>query len=554
MKRQNRLAAIVLDVTAVFGLFVLVTGGLRAKRIAGVPDFSLTLFGPFLLPLALCLALGYEPEGSRVLPRIKRVAAWFDAAATATQRKWLWGSITTVVLMHATVVYLRYAAFLSSMDLAIYANACHGGLYSTMKGDVWLLADHFEPVLLLFAPMCRMFSPALSLLAVQTIGWGVGAGGIYALATRSGYRPALAWLCSLLYLYFTGHVTIAYYDFHLLALMLALVPWLWWAVVAERYALLILFGLLYIGLKESAPLSLAGLGLLLALTGKQKPKRLWVGLGFVVVGGATFVFIMTVVYPAFRNGEGTMYFAKYYSHLGQNLTEVMQTALTRPGYFLAQLLRVPKLYYLWGLFVPFLFFPLRYPLYFLPVLPPILVNILSNNESLISRGFHYEAEIYPALFAMAVIAFARTRWVGLWLAALLVGFTAPSPMSVSRMLLPNKVQRTLQAELSAHVPHDKAIAAPQRIATHLTDRDRLYMFDYWLMENDWKRADIVVVGFHGTSLGWYSWSVLQEEKLPQMLPNLRLIYESPTDPRFQVFEVIDHDYPVSIESDEQAYR
>ena len=47
--------------------------------------------------------------------------------------------------------------------------------------------------------------------------------------------------------------------------------WLWWAVAAERYNWLVALGTLYLGLKESAALSLVGLGLFLALSGLLFP-------------------------------------------------------------------------------------------------------------------------------------------------------------------------------------------------------------------------------------------------------------------------------------------
>jgi hypothetical protein len=197
------------------------------------------------------------------------------------------------------------------------------------------------------------------------------------------------------------------------------------------------------------------------------------------------------------------------------------------------------LQYLVRLFAPFLFFPVRYPRYFLPVLPAILVNILSNQAAMYGGSFHYEAEIFPALFAMAVIVFAKhTQLRAIWLACVLVMFTSSSPLAVARLSLPTSQQRRLATLLAAHVPRDRAIAAPQRIAAHLTDWTRLYMFDYWQMEDDWKRADIVVVGFHGRSLGWYPWQTLEYEKLPRMLPGLRLLYQDVLDPRFRVFEVL----------------
>jgi hypothetical protein len=167
----------------------------------------------------------------------------------------------------------------------------------------------------------------------------------------------------------------------------------------------------------------------------------------------------------------------------------------------------------------------------------VLVNILSNDPNLLGRTYHYEAEISPALFAMAVIAFTASRLRPLWLAVLLVAFTAPSALGVARWNVPTPAQRRLLAQLREHVPHDKAIAAPQRIAAHLTDRERLYMFDYWQMEDDWKRADIVVLGYHGDSMGWYSTKTFELEKFPKMLPGLRQIYQDPKDPKFRLYEV-----------------
>lgn len=535
---SGRFAASVVDLSSLVGVFILCTGGLRTRHNPVLGDLNLTSYGPFFLPLALCLVFGFVPAGSRAVPTAKRWAATFDALASRVQVRWLALSVSVAVAAHALVVFLRYYSFQAAMDLAIYANACHGALYSTMKGDVWLFADHFEPLLLLFTPLCRAFSPAVSLLAVQTIGWGVGAFGIYALARQQGYRASLAWLCAMLYLNFSGHATIAYYDFHLLSLTLALVPWMWWAVASRRYGWLIALGLTYLGLKESAPLSLAGLGAFLVLTAKGERKRRNVGIAFVVIGALVFVVIMKVVYPAFRSGEGTMYFAKYYGHLGKDLPEFVKTALTRPVYFAYHLLKPAKLWYVACLLAPFLFVPLLRPIYLLPVLPAILVNILSNNTTLISRTYHYEAEIFPALFAIAVGAMPTPRVRDVWLATLLVCFTSVSALGIARWSFPTPAQRRLASLLAAHVPHDRAVAAPQRIAAHLTDRPKLYMFDYWKMEDDWKRAEIVVTGFHGGWLGWYSWQTLQNKKLPRMRPYLRELYRDPEDPTFQVFEVL----------------
>jgi uncharacterized membrane protein len=534
---KRRVAAWLVDASTLFGLFVYVTGGFwhRAHGRGLGFDIDLTSYGVFFWPVVLCLVLELQP-GGYVLPTLARASSLFEAWPRRNAAAFVALTLGFLTAAHSGAVYFRYMSFQTGMDLAIYANACRNGLFSTMKGDVWLLADHFEPLLLPFTPLCRRFDPALVLLLAQEIAFGAGAFGVYALGRVRGWKRTHAWLLGMLYLGFAGNVTVAYYDFHLLALALGFIPWLWWALEAERYAYAVLLALLYLGLKESAPLSLVGLGGYLLWVG-PKPRR-FLGLFFVVAGSATFLVIMKVVYPLFRHGEETMYFAKYYGHLGNNLSEFAHTLLTRPFYFISTLLTRPKIDYMIVVFAPFLYLPVVRPLYLLPIAPALLVNIASNDPNLLSAAYHYEAEIYPALFAMALIGFGTTRLRAVWLAALLVLYSAPSATSTVRRNQPTAVQKRLRIQLERYVPRDVAVAAPQRLAAHLTRIPRLYMFDYWHMEQDWKRADVVVVGYPGERLGWYRWTVLEYLKLPRMMPLLRQRYQDPNDPHFRVFEVL----------------
>ena len=534
------MAARLVDYGAYAGVLVLIVGVLRLASDPTLPNVSRLLYATPFAPAIACLVLGRRPAGSRVLTWLDRASAWIDALPPHRRQRYVVLSIAVAVLAHVAGAYLRHLSFGSGMDLAIYANACRGKLFSTMKGDVWLLADHFEPVLIVFAPLCRVLPPAVTLLTVQMACFGVGALGIHALARHEGWRPSLAWLVALLYLGFWGNAITVYHDFHLIALALGLVPWLWWALQTRRYAWVLVLILLHLGLKETASLSVVGFGAYLVLRRQEdergSARRL--GLLLVVVGALSFVAIMRVVYPFFRAGEETMYFAKYYGHLGKNLSEFLAAAVTRPQDFVGTLLHPWKLRYLAAVLAPFLALPIVRPIYLLPIAPALLVNMLSSEWLMVSRSYHYESEIYPVLFAMSVIAFRSAKLRALWLAVLLVVFTIPGVFVVARLRLPTADQWRLLAQLAAHVPRDRAIAAPQRIAVHLTDRDRLYMFDYRGMEEDWKRADVVVIGYHGEDMGWYTRKVFEEEKLPKILPSLRLYYEDPADPRFRLYEVL----------------
>ncbi len=528
------------DCSACAGLLVLVIGALRVRWDPTLPNVDRILYGTLFLPAVACLVFGYRPTGSRVLAWLEGLSARIDALPSDARRRYVVSSIALVTLGHAIGTYLRHASFRTGMDLAIYANACRGMLFSTMKGDVWILADHFEPMLIVFAPLCRVFPPAVTLLTIQIMCFGVGALGVHALARHEGWKPALAWLVALLYLGFAGNVSQAYHDFHLITLAMGIVPWLWWMLQTRRYEWVLALSLLYLGLKESAALSLIGLGAYLVLRRQDdddrgRTRRL--GALLMVLGALSFVIVMEVIFPFFRGGEASVYFGKYYGHLGRSLAEFLATIATRPQDIMRTLLHPWKLRYVAGVLAPFLAFPLVRPVYLLPIAPALLINMLSNEWPLVSRSFHYESEIYPALFAMAVIAFKAPRVRAAWLAVMLLVFTVPGIFGVARLHGPTLDQRRLHAQLEAHVPRHKAIAAPQRIAAHLTDRERLYMFDYVGMEEDWRRADVVVLGYHGDEMGWYSRGVFEKELLPKMLPSLRLVYEDPADRRFRLYEV-----------------
>ena len=54
----GRIAAVLVDVSSLAGLFILCTGGVRTRHNPLLGDLNLTAYGPFFLPLALCLVFG----------------------------------------------------------------------------------------------------------------------------------------------------------------------------------------------------------------------------------------------------------------------------------------------------------------------------------------------------------------------------------------------------------------------------------------------------------------------------------------------------------------
>lgn len=525
------------DLSTCAGL-VLLFSGISQLRLPVLGELRWGTYGGCFLPLAACLVFGIRAERSALFMLIERWRPRLDALPAGAMTLLLWASMAVICVGHGVVVFRRHLGFMTGMDLAIYANACRGALYSTMKGDVWIFADHFEPILLLFTPLCRVTSsPAGALLVVQLFAFACGGHGIFALARTQGWSASSAWLASIVYLLFAGTVAPAYYDFHLIALALGLIPWIWYALRARRYRLLLSLGLLSLGLKESAALSLAGFGAYLLC--QREPQQRRVGMIFVAAGVTTFLLISNVVFPLFRHGEGTMYYSKYYGHLGSSPSEIIKNVVARPALLVETLFTSAKIKYVLALLLPFLLIHVRKPVLLLPVLPAIAINVLSNDPYLIKSICHYDSEIYPALFAMGVIAFTQAgRFRALWLAVMVVACLGPSPVAVARGIVVNQHHARLRKQLEDYAPHDRSIAAPQAIAAHLTDRKGLYMFDYFGMQDDWSRAEVVLIGFATPMAGIYRWSTLNRTILPEMEKRMRLVFQAPDDPRFRLYETM----------------
>lgn len=517
------------DVTAIIGVLVFLTGGLflRSDEAAIRVWVDLRAFGPWWCVLALAYWVGRDTAVTRLLRATER---WVMGLEDIAWRRISVALLALLAIAHTLATIQRHLAFETGMDLTIYANACRNGLFSTTKGDVWLFADHFEPVLWLFGPLCKILDPAIVLLVAQGTALGLGAVGIAELARSSGASRLTAFALAFLFAQGAAVLQTVYYDFHLLALVIAVYPWLWFAIVRRRWALSLTLALLALGLKESVGPTLAGLGAYLVL---QRDRRV-AGVVAMVLGTVTFGVVLAVVYPHFRSGEGTAYFAKYYGHLGSDFGSFARTLLTRPFYVLSTLLTPKKLSYIVRILAMTGFVVLLRPRLLLPALPALLINLLSNDPNLFSFHYHYEAEIIPMLVC-GIIADppkwtykAITPWRAFAFAQLLA--LGMSPTAALRTFAPTADDYALQKALHERVVKvsaREAVAATQRVAAHLTEIPRLYIIDYLGHERDYQRADVVVAAYPDHKLGFVDAAEFERTTVPLLDATLSKTYEDP---------------------------
>lgn len=307
-----------------------------------------------------------------------------------------------------TALAIRKHAALEShgSDLGIFVNLfwnlTHGGGWYSGMLERHFFGEHFSPLLILIAPLYRLWPAPECLLAVQSAALALAAWPIYLYArSRLGHGAGLVAMYA--YFVYPPVLGIALHDFHEVALAVPLLGFaMWWFSRGRTvFAVLALAGAVLC--KEELALTVAGVGGYLLFT-----RRDWkTGAGLLVAGLAVCFLLVSAVMPAFRGGP--LPFADRYSHLVGESGGILAMLWQHPVRLLATCCEADKWRYLLDLLRPLGFLPLLAPFECLPALPTLARNLLSNHEPQFSIYFHYPAPMVPFLFMAVVAGLERAR-------------------------------------------------------------------------------------------------------------------------------------------------
>ncbi|MGW5265523.1 DUF2079 domain-containing protein [Microbispora sp. NPDC004025] len=315
-----------------------------------------------------------------------------------------------------TLSLLRFAHFqVATYDLVIFDQAVRGysrfsaptvplrGVTGGFGMDYIQLADHFSPILAVLAPFYWLHDGPETLLVAQAVLFALAIPFIW-MFTRRVLGTPHAYLVSAAYAISWPIAQATAVEFH----EVAFVPLLS-AIAIERLhagrrlpGLLAVLGLLLT--KEDMGLLVAGLGVWLFLTGQRR-----LGAGLAVAGVAVFQVVRKFLIPL--AGGNPAYYTRY-SKLGEDLPQMLWSAVTRPHEFAAMLFDDHSKWDTWGLLLwPALFLCLLSPLV-LAALPLILERLLADSDNWWSTGWHYDAFVVVIVLLAGVDGAARLiRWL-----------------------------------------------------------------------------------------------------------------------------------------------
>ena len=299
----------------------------------------------------------------------------------------------------------------SSWDLAVYteyvkqAAGWHAPVSDVRTAGFNLLGDHFQPIVMVIAPLFRVIPSAATLVAVQAL---LAALSVFpvsqAAREKFGVGPSRA--IAVAYGFSWGLQQMANFDFHEIAFAVPLLAFSLSALVRGHIKAAVWWALPLVLVKEDQGFTVAAIGLYLTIVGLRAAPgpagRLRVKAGQVlVIWGFAWSFVaIGVIIPHFN----PVHQYDYWSDGGILAPGGHPTVIGLIGQFFHAW--PDKLQTIVILLLSTAFVALRSPLVLIAG-PSLLMRFLSTNSAFWGTYWHYNATVMPIIFIAAIDAMAR---------------------------------------------------------------------------------------------------------------------------------------------------
>ena len=304
----------------------------------------------------------------------------------------------------------------SSWDLAIYteyvkqAARGHAPVADVRAAGFNLLGDHFQPIVMVIAPLFRVFPSPATLVAVQALLAALSVFPVSQAARekfggsgRFGVGPSRA--IAVAYGFSWGLQQMANFDFHEIAFAVPLLAFSLSALVRGRIKAAVWWALPLVFVKEDQGFTVAAIGLYLAMAGMRAAdpegrRRIRAGQILVIWGFAWSFLAIGVIIPHFNP-------AHHYDYWSDG-------GILAPGGHPTVTGLIGQFFHAWPdklqtivlLLLPTAFIALGSPMVLIAG-PSLLLRLESTNSSYWGTSWHYNATVMPIIFIAAIDAMVR---------------------------------------------------------------------------------------------------------------------------------------------------
>jgi uncharacterized membrane protein len=352
--------------------------------------------------------------------------------------------------------------------------------FVTVRG-LNLFGQHASYILILVAPLYRLWADPRLLLLLQAIALAVPAWVVYRLGTRHLGNPAAGLAVAVAYLAFPAVQWALTWQFHPEALAAAFLALAALAADDRRHRLMAVWLGLALLCREDVGLVVAGFGGLLMLTGQRSVGRR------VLIAGLIWWVLATFLFIPWANGRQTNLFEVNYGVTGVGPIAVLKALPSMTGRALATALSNQGLGYLLLLLVPLLGLPLLAPKALLPVAPALFLNMAAIPPEQHQIRYQYVATSAPflaiaAVAGLRVVAGRRRVLLAPLLVALLVAALVmdqrfgPAPWSHDKIVAAASPADQARRKALAMIPADAPVSAQFNLVPQLSHRVKIFEF------------------------------------------------------------------------------
>lgn len=373
------------------------------------------------------------------------------------------GAFTVFYVVHLSMLHDRF--WTTGYDLGIFDQAtwlvAHGKTFITIRGlTFW--GHHVNPGLVLFAPFYWLGAGPRFLNGAMVVAYAAGAFPVLRIAKHHLRNEWIALALAVAYLLQTGGQWILRETFHPEVMAIAPMLYAYLAVLERRWRAYWIWLVVAVCWKEDIAITIAMLGVVLALRGHRKQGLI------TLVGGVAYYFFCTkVVLPHFT--PAGPFYSEFLGNLGGTPFELAKNALIHPTRFTDQFQEAQWYRYPRDLAQPYAFTSfLSWPGLLL-ALPQVVLNLLTKHSYAWSIRWHYVS--MPTVgFTIASIEgvanlhrlFERVRGSARELVASVVAAGAVAAVGVG-IAAPDHVGAAIAIALGVAVVVATAVARPTRL-------------------------------------------------------------------------------------------
>lgn len=290
---------------------------------------------------------------------------------------------------------------LGIFDQAVWNTTKGNWFFSSLKHNINLMGDHFEPMLILFAPLYLIWPSPVNLLLAQALLLASAIIPLYLIAKLKIKDRVIIFALIIAYMLSQTIRGIAFSDFHMECFIVPLLFWSYYFLIKRRDILFFITLILLLGCKEDMAFIIMGFSLFSCFI----ERRIILGISLLLIGIFSWWLITAKVIPQFNNNHNYQYLERL--PFGVSYKDNLLAIISNPGLVAKIIFTKDKLEYCSKVFGALGPVALLSPAHYILIFIPLIKNILTtSSEGMYKINSHYAGHALPFIYIAAIYGIA----------------------------------------------------------------------------------------------------------------------------------------------------